>query len=527
MMVIWFYLVEKPGICHEKRRNTVTSAKRLCFLAVALGAALSLLVGTAASRSNASGSLVIGQTTPPDTLDPQKSQNASSFIAWQLSYECLLRSDETGALRPLLATSYTQSPDGLTYDFTLRKGVRFQNGAPLTADDVVYTFDRLTKSGIPYAQARFPTLKNVTALTASKVEFTLTSPTAGFLLAMADPFTVGCAIMSRKADSENLASTMVGTGPFSVVSYTPLQKLVVKKFANYWGKKPKLSKITVFYMPDPSAQLVALTSGRVDMIFPDASLVRALKLSDKIKLGSVIGAYRTGFDFNVTSGPLADVNVRRAIELAIDKKAAVAGTDLGYGAASTFFPKPYKWAPPASAYQYVGKHDIAEAKRLLAAAGYPNGFKTTYIHWAGLSPRTDRFAQVLKSQLAVIGVDLQIDAVDTTTFLSRLSRADFGLALTNYVYYSDPLQYIRPRPGRNGPIPASVQNLVNAAQAAKTPAEYLQAIKALAIQEDNVAFPSVPVCSPTQFVAYTGKKVHGVKIDFSGSWLFLMKVTAS
>jgi ABC-type transport system substrate-binding protein len=344
---------------------------------------------------------------------------------------------------------------------------------------------------------------------------------------MADPFTVGCAIMSQKADSKNLATTMVGTGPFSVVSYTPLQKLVVKRFANYWGPKPKLANISIVYMPDPSAQLVALTSGRVDMIFPDASLVKALQLSNKIKLGSVIGAYRTGFDFNVTSGPLSDVNVRRAIELAIDKKAAVAGTDLGYGAASTFFPKPYKWAPPASAYAYVGKHDITEAKRLMAVAGYPNGFKTTYISWAGLSPRTDRFAQVLKSQLAVIGVDLQIDAIDTTTFLSRLSRADFGLALTNYVYYSDPLQYIRPRPGRNGPIPAGIQQLVNAAQAANSPADYLQAIKALAVAEDAVGFPSVPVCSPTQFVAYQAAKVHGVKIDFSGSWLFLMNVSTS
>jgi ABC-type transport system substrate-binding protein len=122
-------------------------------------------------------------------------------------------------------------------------------------------------------------VKNVTAVSARKVQFTLTAPTAGFLLAMADPFTVGCAIMSRKADTKNLASTMVGTGPFSVVSYTPLQKLVFKRFAKYWGRKPKLANISVVYMPDPSAQLVALTSGRVDMIFPDASLVKALQRS--------------------------------------------------------------------------------------------------------------------------------------------------------------------------------------------------------------------------------------------------------
>lgn len=504
--------------------------KRLCFLAVVFTAAVALLAGTAAavSRSSAPSTLIMAVTGGPDTLDPQKSQTALSFVVWQLSYECLLRAEPSGAIRPWLAKSYTQSADGLVYTFTLRKGVRFQNGALLTAADVVYTFERLLQSGIPYAQARFPTLKSVTALSPSQVEFTLSKPAAGFLLAMGDPFTVGCAILNKKAgESLNLATTMVGTGPYSVAQYTPLQKLVVKRFAKYWGTKPKVANITILYMPDVSAQLVALTAGKVDMIFPDSSLVRALKQSNKIKLGSVIGVLRSGFDFNVTSGPLSDVNVRRAITLAIDKRAAVLGATLGYGAPATYYSAPYKWAPRASDYAYGGKHDIAEAKRLLAAAGYPNGFKTTFLHWAGYSPATDRWVQVLKSQLAVIGVDIQIDAVETTTFLSRLSRADFGLALTTYVYYADPLQYIVPRAGRNGPIPANIQQLVAKAQAATSTAAYLQAIKELAIAEDATCFPSVPVYAPTQFVAYTRSKVHNVKLNFSGSWLFLTDVTVS
>lgn len=506
------------------------SAKRWSILAVP-AVALAVLVGpTAASpATTASSTLVIGQTSPPDSLDPQNSQNANSFVAWQLSYECLLRADPSGAVHPWLATRYTQSTDRLTYTFTLRKGVRFHNGATLTANDVVYTFERLLKTGLPYAKARFPTLESVTALGSSRVQFTLSAPQAGFLLAMGDPFTVACAILSAKAASANLATTMVGTGPFQVVSYSPVQKLELKAFKGYWGKKPHFSNLRIIYMPDTSAQLVALTAGKIDLIFPDASLVKALKAADKtIGIGSVAGVLRSGFDFNVTSGPLSNVNVRRAIELAIDKKGAVLGATLGYGTPATYFSAPYQtWAPKPSDYAYTGKHDIARAKQMLADAGYPNGFQLTYVAWAGYSPATDRWAQVLKSQLAQIGIDVTIDSVETTTFVTRLANAGYNLIQTTYVYYADPLQYIAPRIGRNGPVPANISQLVTAAQNAPTVKEYLARIRELAIAEDATGFPSVPVYAPTQFVAYRRAKVHNVKLPFSGSWLFLMDVTVS
>lgn len=496
----------------------------LCVLALALGAAW--FTGSAASKGNA-GSLVIAATTAPDTLDPQKSALNQTWPAWQLSYECLLRATPDGRVIPWLATKYTENAAGTVYDFTLRKGVHFQNGELLTASDVVYTFGRLHTQGIPYAQNRFPTLKSVTALSSDKVRFTLSAPQAGFLLNMGDPFTVACAILSKKAANANLAAQMVGTGPFSMVSYSPNRQLVMKRFAGYWGTKPKIANLTVLYMPDPSAQLVALSSGKVDLIFPDSSLVKALQNSRQIKFSSVIAATGLRVEMSAKSGPFADVNVRRAIELAINKRAVVAGAYLGYGAPATYLPQAYKWAPKASQYQYSGKADIAQAKKLLAAAGYPNGFTTTYLYIAGFSPAADRFAQVLQSQLAAIGVHLTLEGVDTPTYLSKLGSADYGLAFNQYPYFSDPSLYVAPRPNRNGPVPAQIQQLVTAMNSATTYPKYLQAINALALAEDNLAFPNFVVASPTQFVAYRGDIVHNVKIDFSVSWLFLMNVTVS
>jgi peptide/nickel transport system substrate-binding protein len=502
--------------------------KRLGIVVLVLAVATSWFASTASSRNGSTGSLVVAATTAPDTLDPQKSALNQTWPAWQLSYECLLRVTPAGKITPSLATNYRVNAAGTVYDFTLRKGVRFQNGERLTASDVVYTFQRLKQQGIPYAQNRFPTLQNVTALSASKVRFTLSSPQPGFLLNMGDPFTVACAILSKKAATANLASKMVGTGPFSMVSYSPNRQLVMKRFTGYWGKKPKVSKLTVLYMPDPSAQLVALSSGKVDLIFPDASLVKALQNSKQIKFSSVIAATGLRVEMSTKSGPTADPDVRRAIELAVDKRAVVAGAYLGYGAPATYLPSSYKWAPNASAYQYSNVHaNVAKAKKLLAQAGYPNGFTTTYIYPAGFSPTSDRFAQVLQSQLAQIGIKLNLEALDTPTWLSKLGAADYGLSFNQYPYFSDPSLYVAPRASRNGPTPPQITQLVNAMNTATSNAKYLQAISALAQAEDDLGYPNFVIASPTQFVAYRGDHVHHVKIDFSVSWLFLTNVTVS
>ena len=124
------------------------------------------------------------------------------------------------------------------------------------------------------------------------------------------------------------------------------------------------------------------------------------------------------------------------------------------------------------------------------------------------------------------GEVLVLQPLDIPTWLNRLGKADYGLSFNQYPYFSDPLLYVSPRPGRNGPVPGGVQQMVDKARAATTNAQYLQIIRDLSLVEDELGFPNLVVASPTQFVAYR-RNVSNVKIDFSVSWLFLTKVTAT
>jgi len=501
--------------------------KRFVLLAVVGVAACAWLAGTAASRATDSSTLVVAATTAPDTLNPQQSALNQTWPYWQLSYECLMRTLPSGQVIPWLAKSYTVNPAGTVYTFTLRSGVKFQNGATMRASDVVYTFNLLHSSGIPYAQNRFPTLTSVTALSPSQVQFTLSGPQPGFLLNMGDPFTVACAILSQKAGPSNLSSQMVGTGPFSLVSYSPNHQLLFKRFNGYWGKKAGVPNLTIAIVPDPAAQLVALSSGRAGLIFPDSSIVKALQSeTKKIKLGSVISATNLRVEFSASKPPFDDVNVRRAVELAVDKTAAVNGTYLGYGAPATYIPSAYSWGPAASAYTYAGKHNVAMAKQLLSQAGYPNGFTTSFMYTTSITS-IPRFALVFQSQLAAIGITLTLNPVDTPTYLANLGAANYGLAFNQYPFFADPSLYVTPRPNRNGPVPAQIQQLVSGLSTASTAQQYYQGINQLAVAEDDLAFPNFSIASPTQFVAYQRATVHNVKIDFTAGWLFLANVTLS
>jgi peptide/nickel transport system substrate-binding protein len=502
------------------------SIKRFVLLIVVCVAACAWLAGSASSHTAASSSsLVVAATTPPDTLNPQQSALNQTWPYWQMSYECLMRATPSGALIPWLAKSYTVNAANTVYDFTLRSGVKFSNGEPLTAADVVYTFQNLKATGIPYANNRFPTLTSVTAPSPMVAEFTLSAPQPGFLLNMGDPFDVGCAILSQKAGSANLSNQMVGTGPFIQTSYSPNHQIVFKRNDSYWGKKAGVANLTIDILPDPAAQLVAISSGKVGLIFPDASIIRALQSeARKVKIGSVIAATNLRVEFSAAKPPFDDVNVRRAVILAVDPKAVVVGAYLGYGAPATYIPYAYAWAPKAAGYQYIGKPNVAKAKQLLATAGYPNGFTTNFIYTTNI-PSIQRFAQVFQSELAAIGITLNLQPVDTPTYLSLLGAANYGLAFNQYPFFADPSLYVTPRPNRNGPIPAQISNAVAQLSQATSLTAYQAAIQNLAVQEDDAAFPNFSVASPTQFVAYQSKTVHNVKIDFTAGWLFLANVT--
>ena len=276
-----------------------TRKKIVIPVAVLAVASMSLLAACSPPDTGKGGSggaggfsLTVAETKAPTSLDPQRSSMFVDRFAWQLSYECLMTTTGDGQLKPALATGNEKSDDGLSYTFTLRDGVKFSNGDTLDADDVVFTFDRLTTSPERIDKELFPTLSHAEKVDDMKVKFVLSAPDAGFVNNMGNPLVWGCAILSKDSEKDNLATTMVGTGPWTQTGYEPETSLNFKRNDGYWGDKAKADALNVLYMPTMGTQVSNLKAGKVDMIFPDQGSVKGIQDAgftvDKVHTDSTI-----------------------------------------------------------------------------------------------------------------------------------------------------------------------------------------------------------------------------------------------
>ena len=256
------------GHCATKLGNPMplTIARRTTLVSlVGLMAQSARMEAVAADAANPDGALVVAEDVPPQTFDPTQSSQIRTWYAWQLVYEGLVIADLQGNIKPVLATHWTVSPDKLSYEFDLREGAAFSDASPVTADDVVFSFERLASGGLPYAKDRFRSVKAIRQINDRRVRFELIEPDAGFLLNLGSPFLVGSAVLSRKwAEEHNPKTEMMGTGPFRMVAYAPNRELQLVRNDGYWNKAAaaRVAKLTIRYMPEQSAQIAGLISGQ-------------------------------------------------------------------------------------------------------------------------------------------------------------------------------------------------------------------------------------------------------------------------
>ena len=504
------------------RSVTVLALLAASLLTAAMPARSALVKGVTiapVSRSAPAKGLTIAYYIAPDSLDPQASNFNQTWLSWSLSYECLLRTTASGKVVPWLATKYSVSPDGLVYTFTLRKGVKFHDGHTFTSADVVYTFNRMIATGLPYDKTVLP-IKSVQALGSYSASVTLNEPHAGFVFNMGNPYGVACGIMSSSATG----TQMVGTGPWQQTAYVPGQSIQFKRFSAYWGTKARLPSLKVLFIPEQSALLAALQSGQVDLIYPDPAILPALRGDKRFKIKYVASARNYRIQFN-NQPPLDDVNVRRAILLSIDAGKLARGIFLGYGYPAGTIPFQYPWAPRVKEYEYGHHQDIAKAKSLLAAAGYPNGIDLTFVWPSPSDPAGDRGAEILKSQLAAAGINLTLKSYDFATWLSRHLVHNYQFTTIIHTWLADPLEYIRPRTGQyGGTTPPTVQALWDQANAAKSVKAYYTALAALALEENKFAFNLEGLAGQTVLVAHKAN-LRNVNIDYTLAWTYLAGVT--
>jgi peptide/nickel transport system substrate-binding protein len=341
-------------------------------------ALLALLVVAAPAAAAPEGQMTWGVhiSLAPTWFDPAETQGIiTPFMVMYALHDALAKAMPGNSTAPSLAESWQMSPDGRVYEFTLRKGVKFHNGDTLTAEDVKFSFDRYKGASAKAIHDRVAAVETPDPL---KVRFRLKNPWPDFMTFYTAASGAGWIVPKKyveKVGDEGFKKAPVGAGPYKFVSFNPGVELVMEAFEGYWRKTPSVKRLVFKVITDESTRLAALKRGEVDVVYSiRGELAEELQRTPGLALKpTVIQApqWVSMLDQWDPKSPWHDRRVRLAANLAVDRKAINQAITLGHSRLtysiipSTF---DYYWQPPG--YEF----DPAQAKKLLAEAGYPNGF---------------------------------------------------------------------------------------------------------------------------------------------------------
>lgn len=370
------------------------------------------------------GTLELAIDTAPAGLDPHVVTAFSSFAVIGQIYDGLLEVNADLQLEPALATDYTVSDDGLVYTFDLRPDVTFHDGSAFTADDVVYSFERImdVDTGSPQA-SRFAQVASVTAPDDLTVEFTLSQPYAPFLANLPNLTIVAREVVEEHGDLQQVA---VGTGPFMLSEVVPDTYVLLTANPDYYRDgQPGVDAIRYNVVPEASTRAAGLRTGAYHLV-PDVDPATAQTLGTVpgVTLLGVQDLSYTLLGLNVTRPPFDDARVRRALNLAIDREEIVEAVYFGDAVAGgPLSPGLVDWALPVSEFDcYVPDADAARS--LLVEAGYPEGIAFEILTFGTIRVVSDA-AQVIQAQLAAAGFDVTVEVAEFGSFVQRWRNGDF------------------------------------------------------------------------------------------------------
>ena len=390
------------------------SIKRALVLLAALALLPASLYGCTGDTE--SHSVTVGIATDVASLDPHYATTGDTRAVMFNMFEGLVKASPEGGVACAVASDYTVSEDGLTYTFTLREGVTFHNGEPVTAEDVVYSLKRAAGSeneGTPLISA-FSNAKTIEADEEGRVVLTLNTPGLEFINSVASASII-------PADSgADIGSNPIGTGPFKFVSYAPADNLVMEKYDGYWGEKAHLDRVTFRFIGDMNKMVMDLQGGTLDLVtkLPSSYLSTVESsftvLSDTMKL--VVALY-----LNNDVEPLNDPLVRQALYYAIDADELNLFMCDGHGVptGTSMYPAQKIYFMPELTETYP--HDVEKAKELLAQAGYPDGFELTIIAPSDYDQYVQG-AEVLAEQLKQIGVTVKVELTPFANWTTDVYR---------------------------------------------------------------------------------------------------------
>ncbi|MBI5669308.1 MAG: ABC transporter substrate-binding protein [Chloroflexi bacterium] len=388
--------------------------------------------------------LVIGHAESTDSLDPARGYTQTSGFIFRAIYETLVTFPDADAssIEPMLAESWEVSDDGLTYTFKLREGAEFASGNPVTADDVVFSFNRLKNlQGSPAFLA--DNIASVEATDPQTVVVTLASPDPSFLSTLPNPaFQVTDsqvikenggtdAVDAATADTaeEFLNNNSVGSGPYQLEKWEPQVETVLVRNPNYQGDAPYFDRVIITNIPESATQKIALEAGDIDLALDlTADEIGGLEGNPDIQIvrgpANIIHFLLMNADPDV-GGPMADPKVQLAVRYALDYDGYAAlwggvqpGSNLAVGIAGALGP------------DEAIKRDVEKAKQLLAEAGYPDGFEVTLDYpdfsFQGVNMNTN--AQKIQADLAEVGITVTLNPGELQVALEeyRSGKEGFG-----------------------------------------------------------------------------------------------------
>jgi len=413
--------------------------QRRSLTLVLLGALALTGAGLDAQAQGRKDSLVLGMVLEPPGLDPTTAPAAAiGEIVHYNILEGLTKINVDGSVTPLLAESWSVSPDGKAYTFKLKKGIRFQDGEPFDSGAVKFSFERAKAEGSTN-KAKKAVFDNISSIS------TPDAHTVILVLNNADgtmPFRLGenTAVILSPKSAATTATKPVGTGPYTFDSWQKGQAVTLARWPGYRDPAAiKIGKVTFRFINDPAAQVAALLAGDIDGM-PRFGALQSLKQfqADKrftVAIGDTAG--KGIMAINNKKPPLNDVRVRRALMHAIDRKAFIDGVQEGLGKpiGSHFAPTDAGYVDLTKVYPY----DPEKARALLKEAGVATPLNLTLT----LPPPqyARKGGEVVAAQLAKVGVNVKIENVEWAQWLSGPFKGNFDLTIINHVEPLDYAQY--------------------------------------------------------------------------------------
>ena len=418
----------------------------------------------AAAAPAAAGDIDLGDTplyiaVISDLVNMDVAQTTAEYYVpmnvYDRLFEIEVQPDGSTEIVPSLVTDYSVSDDGLTYTFTIRDDVYFTNGDHMTANDVKYTFVRLLTAGgvnteIPeevvgaeaLANGEADDLEGIVVIDDYTLTVTLSAPNAGFIAELTAPAMsiVDQAVVENASDIGLNVDEVIGSGPYMIVEWVPNDHHTLVRNDNYWGEKPSVSAAVRYVVPDASTQNLMFQNGELDILDLDnldAAIVAGTYKT--IYADAIVEGHRVGVTYlalNENNQYLSDVNVRKAVQMAINRESIKDNLYDGDGIIENGIIATGVWGHNPDLAEIV--YDPDAARQLLADAGYAEG-EITFELALDSSGSYELLLQQLQQDLAAVGINAQIKSYDESAWLELRKSGEMDSYVNKWTMdYNDP-----------------------------------------------------------------------------------------